>query len=68
MVREDLPDQIYKTEEGKFRAVVREIKELHEKGVPVLVGTVSIEKSEQLSDMLMRQGITCQGAQRQGAR
>jgi preprotein translocase subunit SecA len=58
MVREDLPDQIYKTEEGKFRAVVKEIKELQEKGVPVLVGTVSIEKSEQLSDALMRQGIS----------
>jgi len=59
MVREDLPDLIYKTEEGKFRAVQREIKQLHEKGVPVLVGTVSIEKSEYLSDLLKRQGITC---------
>ncbi|HJX11949.1 MAG TPA: preprotein translocase subunit SecA [Dehalococcoidales bacterium] len=60
MVREDHPDQIYKTEEGKFRAVVREIKRLHEEEVPVLVGTVSIEKSEYLSDLLKRQGITCQ--------
>jgi preprotein translocase subunit SecA len=60
MIREDLPDQIYKTEEGKFRAVVKEIKELHEQQVPVLVGTVSIEKSEHLSNMLKRQGITCQ--------
>jgi preprotein translocase subunit SecA len=60
MVRRDLPDQIYKTEEGKYRAVVREIKELHEKEVPVLVGTVSIENSVKLSDMLKRQGITCQ--------
>jgi preprotein translocase subunit SecA len=60
MIREDLPDQIYKTEEGKFRAVVREIKALHDKGVPVLVGTVSIEKSVLLSDLLKRQGITCQ--------
>jgi preprotein translocase subunit SecA len=60
MIREDLPDQVYKTEEGKFRAVVREIKELHEKDMPVLIGTVSIEKSEYLSDMLKRQGITCQ--------
>ena len=59
MVREDQPDQIYKTEEAKFRAVVREIKALHDKGVPVLVGTVSIEKSEYLSDLLKRQGITC---------
>ena len=57
MVRQDLPDQIYKTEEGKFRAVVKQIKELHEKKIPVLVGTVSIEKSEQLSGMLKRQGI-----------
>jgi preprotein translocase subunit SecA len=61
MIREDLPDQVYKTEEGKFRAVVREIKELHEKEIPVLIGTVSIESSEKLSDLLKRQtGITCQ--------
>ena len=46
MIREDFPDQIYKTEEAKFRAVVREIKQLHKEGRPVLVGTVSIEKSE----------------------
>jgi len=59
MVREDLPDLIYKTEEGKFRAVLREIKQLNEKGIPVLIGTVSIEKSEYLSDLLKRQGITC---------
>ena len=59
MIREDLPDQIYKTEEGKFRAVVNEIKELHEAGLPVLVGTVSIKKSEELSDLLKKQGITC---------
>ncbi len=60
MIRQDMPDQIYKTEESKFRAVVREIKQLHEKDVPVLVGTVSIEKSEYLRDLLKRQGITCQ--------
>jgi preprotein translocase subunit SecA len=59
MVREDLPDQIYKTEEGKFRAVVKEIKRLHEEGLPVLVGTVSVEKSVMLSDLLKKQGITC---------
>ncbi len=59
MVREDLPDRIYKTEDGKFRAVVNEIKELHEAGLPVLVGTVSVEKSVILSDLLKRQGITC---------
>jgi preprotein translocase subunit SecA len=60
MIREDMPDQIYKTEEGKYRAVVKEIKELHEEGRPVLVGTVSIENSVRLSDMLKRQGVTCQ--------
>ncbi len=60
MIREDLADLIYKTEAGKNRAVVQEIKELHDKGVPILIGTVSIEKSEQLSDMLKRQGIACQ--------
>jgi preprotein translocase subunit SecA len=60
MIREDLPDQVYKTEEGKFRAVAREITEMHEKEIPVLIGTVSIEKSEYLSDILKRQGITCQ--------
>jgi len=59
MIREDLPDLIYKTEEAKFRAVVAEIKRLHEQEVPVLVGTVSIEKSEYLSDLLKRQGISC---------
>jgi len=60
MVRKDLPDQIYKTETGKYRAVVNQIKELHEKRLPVLVGTVSIENSVKLSDMLKRQGVTCQ--------
>ncbi len=59
MDREDFPDQIYKTEEAKFRAVVREIKQLHEVERPVLVGTVSIEKSVLLSDLLKRQGIAC---------
>ena len=58
--RIDLPDQIYKNEEAKFRAVVREIKELHEQARPVLAGTVSIENSERLRDMLKRQGIDCQ--------
>jgi preprotein translocase subunit SecA len=60
MIREDFSDQIYKTEEAKFRAVVREIKRLHQEEIPVLVGTVSIEKSEYLSDLLKRQGIPCQ--------
>ncbi len=57
LIRHEYPDQIYKTEEGKFRTLVREIEELHGQGHPVLVGTVSIEKSEQLSDMLRRKGI-----------
>ena len=57
MVREDFPDQIYKDEPGKFRAVVREIEELNKQGRPVLVGTVSIERSETLSDLLKRKGI-----------
>jgi preprotein translocase subunit SecA len=59
MIREDLGDQIYKTEAGKFKAVAAEIKRIHETGAPVLIGTVSIEKSEMLSDMLKRQGIDC---------
>lgn len=50
--RTDLPDRVYKGEVGKFRAVVAEIKRLHEKGQPVLVGTVSIEKNEILAKML----------------
>jgi preprotein translocase subunit SecA len=60
MIRQDMSDQIYKTEEAKFRAVVREIKELHGQEIPVLIGTVSIEKSEYLQDLLKRQGIKCQ--------
>ena len=57
MVRADHPDVIYKTESGKFRAVVDEIAAIHETGRPVLVGTISIEKSEILSGMLKRRGI-----------
>lgn len=57
MVRTDHPDIVYKTQAEKFKAVVGEIKELHEKGRPVLVGTISIEKSELLSHMLKHQGI-----------
>lgn len=52
MVRKDLPDRIYKTEAGKSRAIVASVKELYEKGQPVLLGTVSIEKNEVLSHML----------------
>ena len=57
VAREDLPDAIFKTEEGKFNAVINDIIECHEKGQPVLVGTISIEKSELLSSMLKRRGI-----------
>ncbi|MCA9332493.1 preprotein translocase subunit SecA [Candidatus Saccharibacteria bacterium] len=52
VVRDDRPDRIYKTELGKFKAIVREIKTLHQKGQPVLIGTVSIEKNELLSNLL----------------
>ncbi|MBC8249879.1 MAG: preprotein translocase subunit SecA, partial [Anaerolineales bacterium] len=55
--RIDYPDLIYKSEEAKFRAVVQEINELHEQGQPVLVGTVFIERSEMLSEMLRRKGV-----------
>jgi len=57
MVREDLGDQIYRTEPEKFNAVLEEIKELHAQERPVLVGTVSIEKSERVSNLLNRHGI-----------
>lgn len=57
MIRQDLPDVVYKTEAAKFKAVVDEICRRHAKGQPVLVGTVSIEKSEMLSEMLKRKGI-----------
>ncbi|MGR6837078.1 preprotein translocase subunit SecA [Syntrophomonas erecta] len=57
MVREDAPDVIYRTEIGKFNAVVEDIGERYRKGQPVLVGTISIEKSEILSDLLKKKGI-----------
>jgi preprotein translocase subunit SecA len=57
MVREDQVDLIYKSEEAKFEAVVEDLVERHEKGQPVLVGTVSVEKSERLSRMLERRGV-----------
>ena len=57
LMRTNHPDVIYKTEEEKFRAAVREIEELHTLGRPVLVGTISIEKSERLSQMLKRRGV-----------
>ena len=57
MIRKDENDVIYKNENAKFRAIVKSIKESHEKGQPVLVGTVSIEKSEKLSKLLKQEGI-----------
>ncbi len=57
IARKDHNDTVYKTEAAKFRAVIEQIKECHEKGQPVLVGTVSIEKSEFLSKLLKREGV-----------
>ncbi len=57
MIREDRGDCIYKTEEAKFKAVVNEISRLYEKGQPVLVGTISVDKSEKLSRMLKQEGV-----------
>jgi preprotein translocase subunit SecA len=57
MIREDYTDQIYSTEEVKFKAVCNEVEEFHKEQRPVLIGTASIETSERLSDMLMRRGI-----------
>ena len=57
MIREDRNDVIYKTEEAKFNAVVEDIVSCHQRGQPVLVGTISIEKSERLSAMLRKRGI-----------
>ena len=59
VARVDLDDSVYKTEVGKYRAVIRQVKECHEKGQPVLVGTVSIEKNELLGQLLRREGIPC---------
>jgi preprotein translocase subunit SecA len=57
MIRPDYPDAIYKTEKGKFNAVLKEIENLYKKGQPVLVGTISIEKSEILSHLLKKKGV-----------
>ncbi len=57
MIRQDMPDVVYKTEKGKFNAVIEDIIEHHAKGQPVLVGTISIEKSEQLSSLLKKRGV-----------
>ncbi|MFU0832102.1 MAG: preprotein translocase subunit SecA [Oscillospiraceae bacterium] len=57
MIRKDLPDVVYKTEKAKFNAVIKDIIEHHKTGQPVLVGTISIEKSEELSKLLRKEGI-----------
>lgn len=57
MVREDLPDRIYKTEAGKFKAIIKEVKAAHKKGQPVLIGSASIQKNEKLGALLKKAGI-----------
>ena len=57
MIRDDQNDVIYKNENAKYRAIVESVKESHDKGQPVLIGTVSIEKSEKLSKLLKQEGI-----------
>ena len=57
VIRKDLNDVVYKTENGKYRAIIEQVKACHEKGQPVLVGTISIERSELLSRLLKREGI-----------
>jgi preprotein translocase subunit SecA len=57
MIRQDYPDAVYKNKRGKFNAVIEEIVNLHAKGQPVLVGTISVETSEMLSDMLKKRGV-----------
>ena len=60
MVRQDYTDVVYATEKAKFQAIVNDLEEVNKTGRPVLVGTVSIEKSEMLSEILKRRGISCQ--------
>ncbi len=60
MARVDYPDRIYKNEAAKFRAVASEIEQLHKQGRPLLVGTVSIEKSEELNNLLIKRGISAE--------
>lgn len=57
VIREDLPDLVYATEKGKFAAIVRKIKEIHETGQPILVGTISVENNEKLSNLLKKEGL-----------
>ncbi len=57
VIREDLPDLVYATESAKFKAIVNKIKEIHETGQPILVGTISVENNEKLSEMLKKEGL-----------
>ncbi len=57
VIREDLPDLVYATEKGKFKAIVNKIKEIHATGQPILVGTVSVENNEKLSELLKKEGL-----------
>lgn len=57
MIRADLPDRVYKSEGGKYTAVVREVKERHDKGQPILIGTISIQKNEHLGNLLKKAGV-----------
>lgn len=57
MIREDRPDTVYKTEEAKFKAIAREVKERNKKGQPILIGTVSIAKNEMLAEVLKSEGL-----------
>ena len=57
VIREDLPDLVYATEAAKFKAIVNKIKEIHETGQPILVGTVSVENNEKLSALLKKEGL-----------
>lgn len=57
MVRQDMPDMVYKTEEAKFRAIAKEVKERNAKGQPILIGTVSIAKNELLAEFLKKEGL-----------
>ena len=57
VIREDLPDLVYATEKGKFAAIVNKIKEIHETGQPILVGTISVENNEKLSALLKKEGL-----------
>ncbi len=60
MIRIDLPDKVFKTEMGKLKSLIEDVKERHKKGQPILIGTTSIEKNEFLSKMLILNGISCQ--------